>query len=102
MLFRLSMRQAKGVVEDFSIAHKGTAAINRHRKPLVLIGRQRIHTLDSFVKRRDPLVQNTESSVGAIDMQPEALFSTEVRQAIQGINSSAFDCTGSCRDTEGR
>jgi hypothetical protein len=58
------------------------------------VKRHRSGTLETCVQMRDIRVENAERSVGPIDMQPEALLGTEIRQLIEWIHSTGIDRSG--------
>src|SRR2546428_505739 len=92
--------QAKGSAEHRTISHESTTAVNGDGEPLMLIGCQRIRTLYALVKRRNAFIQNAESAIGSINMQPESLLSTQVGKFIKWINRPGLDGSGGCGNTE--
>src|SRR2546425_1986464 len=92
--------QAKGSAEHRTISHESTTAVNGDGEPLMLIGCQGMHALYALVKRRNAFIQNAESAIGSINMQPESLLSTQVGKLIQWINRPGLHSSGGCRNTE--
>ena len=86
--------QAKGVTKRFAISYEGTTTVNWDGEPLMLIGCQGIHALYALVKRRNVLIQDAESAIGSINVQPEPLFVAEISKIIEWINRSGLHGSG--------
>jgi hypothetical protein len=67
----------------------------------VRIERHRIGALDSGQRLATPLGQRGEPAVGGIDMEPQTLVATDVREGVQRIDSAGIRRPSVGRDDQG-
>jgi hypothetical protein len=100
MFILLGWSQAKGIAERGTVSDECATAVYRNGEPLMLIGCQRMCALYALVKRRNAFIQDAESAIGTINVQPEPLLDAQVSEFIERINRSSLDGSGSRRNTE--
>ena len=94
MFILLWWSQAKGSAKGCAISHESTTAVYGNGEPFMLIGCERIRAPYALVKRRNVLIQDAESAIGSINVQPEPLLVAQISKVIKWINRSGLHGSG--------
>src|SRR5437667_11135524 len=100
MFILIGESQAKGITEHGAVSNESATTIYRNGEPLMLVGCQRMRSLYTLVKRRNAFIQDTESAISSINVQPEPLLRAQVSKFVKRINRSSLDSSGSRHNTE--
>src|SRR5258708_20878804 len=99
MVILLWWSQAKGSAKGCGISHESTTAVYGNGEPFMLIGCERILALYAFVKRRNVLIQDDESPIGSITVQPYPFLAAQLSNIIERVTRSGLHVSAVRRNT---
>ena len=76
------------------IAVKKSGAVERREQPLVRVDHKRVGVLDAVVGRPDARREQARAAIGAVDVEPQAVLTSDCRRAGQVVNDARVGRAG--------